>query len=71
MRLREALEARLEGSRLTTRVGWLDFPETDLPSVTRLLDGETRTAGELGVDTRRETAARGRTGARRTVTAPR
>ena len=49
VRLREALEARLEGSRLTTRVGWLDFPETDLPSVTRLLDGEVRTAGDLGV----------------------
>ncbi|MFJ8673387.1 cupin domain-containing protein [Streptomyces sp. NPDC093589] len=49
VRLREALEARLEGSRLTTRVGRLDFPETDLSSVTRLLDGETRTAGELGV----------------------
>ncbi|MFH8573006.1 cupin domain-containing protein [Streptomyces sp. NPDC017993] len=49
VRLREALEARLDGSRLTTRVGWLDFPETDLPSVARLLDGEARTAGDLGV----------------------
>ena len=50
VRLREALEARLEGARLTTRVGWLDFPESDLPSVTRLLDGEVRTAGDLGVE---------------------
>ncbi|MCM2410859.1 JmjC domain-containing protein [Streptomyces sp. RKAG290] len=49
VRLRESLEARLEGSRLTTRVGWLDFPEKDLPSLTRLLDGEVRTAGDLGV----------------------
>ncbi|MEU3209017.1 cupin, partial [Streptomyces cyaneofuscatus] len=49
VRLRAALEARLEGSRLTTRVGWLDFSEADLPSVSRLLDGEARAAGELGV----------------------
>ncbi|MFZ4273782.1 cupin domain-containing protein [Streptomyces arboris] len=49
VRLREALAARLEGSRLTTRVGWLDFSEADLPSVSRLLDGEARAAGELGV----------------------
>ncbi|MFD3440474.1 cupin domain-containing protein [Streptomyces sp. NPDC058685] len=50
VRLRAALEARLEGSRLSTRVGWLDFPEADLPSVSRLLDGEVRTAGDLGVE---------------------
>jgi lysine-specific demethylase/histidyl-hydroxylase NO66 len=50
VRLREALEARLEGPRLVTRVGWLDFPETDLSSVTRVLDGEVRTAGDLGVE---------------------
>ena len=50
VRLRAALEARLEGSRLTTRVGRLDFPEADLPSVTRLLDGEVSTAGDLGVE---------------------
>ncbi|MGW4199295.1 cupin domain-containing protein [Streptomyces sp. NPDC005004] len=49
VRLREALEARLEGARLRTRVGWLDFPETDLPAVSRLLDGEVRTAGDLGL----------------------
>jgi bifunctional lysine-specific demethylase and histidyl-hydroxylase NO66 len=50
VRLRDALEARLEGSRLTTRVGWLDFPETELPSVMRLLDGEIHTASDLGVE---------------------
>lgn len=50
VRLRDALEARLGGSRLTTRVGWLDFPVTDLPSVMRLLDGEIHTAGDLGVE---------------------
>ena len=50
VRLRDALEARLEGSRLTTRVGWLDFPETELPSVMRLLDGEIHTARHLGVE---------------------
>jgi len=50
VRLRGALEARLEGSRLTTRVGWLDFPAADLPSITRLLDGEIHAAGDLGVE---------------------
>lgn len=49
VQLREALEARLEGTRLSTRVGWLDFPEKELPSVDRLLDGEVRIAGDLGV----------------------
>ena len=50
VRLREALEARFEGSRLTTRVGWLDFPEVNLPSVRRLLDGEAHRAADLGVE---------------------
>lgn len=50
VRLREQLEARLEGPRLVTRVGWLDFPETELAPVTRMLDGEVRTAGELGTE---------------------
>ncbi|MGK7221227.1 cupin domain-containing protein [Kocuria flava] len=49
VRLRGALEARLEGTRLSTRVGWLDLPEADLPAVARLLDGGVRTAGELGI----------------------
>jgi bifunctional lysine-specific demethylase and histidyl-hydroxylase NO66 len=50
VRLRDALEARLEGMRLTTRVGWLDFPEADLPSVMCALDGEVHAAGDLGVE---------------------
>ncbi|MFF1920405.1 cupin domain-containing protein [Streptomyces sp. NPDC058221] len=49
VRLRGALEARLAGGSLTTRVGRLDLPDKDLASLTRLLDGEVRTAGELGV----------------------
>ncbi|MEU6814432.1 cupin domain-containing protein [Streptomyces sp. NPDC046860] len=50
VRLRDALEARLEGARLTTRVGRLDLPAADLPAVTRLLDGDVRTAADLGLD---------------------
>ncbi|MCQ6269346.1 cupin domain-containing protein [Pseudarthrobacter sp. R1] len=50
VRLRDALEARLEGRRLTTRVGWLDFPDADLPSVMCALDGEIHAAGDLGVE---------------------
>ncbi|WP_159708564.1 cupin domain-containing protein [Arthrobacter sp. 18067] len=50
VRLRDALEARLEGSRLTTRVGWLDFPEENLPSVRRLLDSEDHLAANLGIE---------------------
>lgn len=50
VRLREALEARLEGGRLHTRVGWLDFPEEQLPAVNRLLDGQVRTARDLGLE---------------------
>ncbi|MYV68132.1 cupin, partial [Streptomyces sp. SID2131] len=49
VRLREALEARLDGGRLSTRVGWLDLPEADLPPVRRILDGEPRHAGDLGL----------------------
>ncbi|MEK9518638.1 cupin domain-containing protein [Streptomyces sp. NPDC087908] len=49
VRLREALDARLRGRRLATRVGWLDFPETDLTSVLRILDGGTHPAGALGL----------------------
>lgn len=50
VRLRGALEARLVGSRLFTRVGWLDFPQTDLPAVTCLLDEAVHTADDLGVE---------------------
>ena len=49
VRLREALEARLDDVRLTTRVGWLDIPETDLPSARRILDGDVHRAGDLGL----------------------
>ncbi|MBK3559956.1 cupin-like domain-containing protein [Streptomyces sp. MBT56] len=49
VRLRKALEPRLEGTRLFTRVGYLDFPEADLLPVARLLDGRVRTAGDLGL----------------------
>lgn len=50
VRLRDALETRLEGSRLTTRVGWLDFSEADLPAVERLLGGGDHLAIDLGVE---------------------
>ncbi|MFK5688234.1 cupin domain-containing protein [Ornithinimicrobium sp. LYQ92] len=50
VRLRGALEARLEGSRLFTRVGWLDLAPADLPAVSRLLDGTVHTADDLGVE---------------------
>ncbi|WP_093607660.1 cupin domain-containing protein [Streptomyces indicus] len=49
VRLREALEARLDGRRLRTRAGWLDFPEDELPAVTVLLDGRPHAAYELGL----------------------
>ncbi|MFE6887192.1 cupin domain-containing protein [Streptomyces sp. NPDC057694] len=49
VRLRASLDARLEGRRLNTRVGWLDFTDEDLPAVRRLLDGRARTAHDLGV----------------------
>ncbi|WP_097874696.1 cupin domain-containing protein [Streptomyces sp. ms184] len=49
VRLRKALEPRLEGTRLFTRVGYLDFPAPDLVPVARLLDGRVRTAGDLGL----------------------
>ncbi|MFH8576132.1 cupin domain-containing protein [Streptomyces zaomyceticus] len=49
VRLREALEARLVGRRLATRVGWLDLSETDFPSALQILDGGTHPAGDLGL----------------------
>lgn len=49
VRLRKALDARLDGTRLSTRVGYLDFPAADLAPVARLLDGQVRTAGDLGL----------------------
>ncbi|CAM5477926.1 hypothetical protein GCM10010329_30090 [Streptomyces spiroverticillatus] len=50
VRLREALAARLEGSRLSTRVGWLDLAEAEAEQVRRLLDGGEHTTGDLGQD---------------------
>ncbi|MEE2034980.1 cupin domain-containing protein [Rhodococcus chondri] len=50
VRLRGALQARLEGSHLVTRVGPFPVPESDLPCVMRLLDGETHLAKTLGID---------------------
>ncbi|NEB75571.1 cupin [Streptomyces sp. SID14478] len=50
VRLREALEARLEADRLHTRAGWLDFPPEQLPTVHRLLDGRVYTARDLGLE---------------------
>ncbi|MFJ4716364.1 cupin domain-containing protein [Streptomyces sp. NPDC088785] len=50
VRLRGALEPRLEDRRLHTRVGWLDLPGSDLPAVRRLLaDGHDHTAHDLGL----------------------
>ncbi|WP_239655745.1 JmjC domain-containing protein, partial [Streptomyces sp. M10] len=49
VRLRGALAPRLEGARLTTRAGWLDFPDAELPAVARLLDGAPHRAADLGV----------------------
>ncbi|RFU88134.1 cupin [Streptomyces triticagri] len=49
VRLRGGLEARWEDGRLQTRVGWLDFPGSEREPVTRMLDGEVHTAGDLGV----------------------
>ncbi|MEU0784618.1 cupin domain-containing protein [Streptomyces sp. NPDC006173] len=49
MRLRDALEPRWDGTRLITRVGWLDFAETDVLALSRLLDGHNCTVSELGI----------------------
>ncbi|WP_343074557.1 cupin domain-containing protein [Nakamurella aerolata] len=49
LRLRPALDAGLDGNRLRSRVGWLDFPEPDLAAVRTLLNRTTATAGELGL----------------------
>ncbi|MGW6534470.1 cupin domain-containing protein [Streptomyces sp. NPDC055051] len=49
VRLREALEARLVGRRLSTRVGWLDLSEAELPPTLRILTGGTHPAGDLGL----------------------
>jgi bifunctional lysine-specific demethylase and histidyl-hydroxylase NO66 len=49
VRLRGALQARLEGSHLATRVGAFAVSKDDLPCVMRLLDGKTHPAKTLGI----------------------
>lgn len=49
VRLRPALEARLDGTRLLSRVGWLDFGEPELTVVRALLEQAETTAGALGL----------------------
>lgn len=46
--LREHLDARLDGTRLWTRVGWLDFTEVELPHVRDALDGQPLTPEGAG-----------------------
>lgn len=46
--LRGHLDARLDGSRLWTRVGWLDFTEEELAHVKAALAGDSVTAGQAG-----------------------
>ncbi|MDO5662259.1 MAG: cupin domain-containing protein [Brachybacterium sp.] len=48
--LREHLDARLQGERLWTRVGWLDFSDAELEQVRVLLEGRTVTAAQIGKD---------------------
>ncbi|MFH8487598.1 cupin domain-containing protein [Streptomyces longisporoflavus] len=48
--LRPALAARLDGTRLTSRAGFLDCTPADMPALTRLLDGQTRTADDIGLN---------------------
>lgn len=46
--LRPGLEARLDGSRLQTRVGWLDLPAEDREPVRALLSDAEATPARLG-----------------------
>ena len=46
--LREHLDARLDGTRLWTRVGWLDFSEDELLHVRAALDGQELTPQSSG-----------------------
>ena len=50
VKLRSALYACLEGSHLVTRVGRVAVADDELPSVTRLLDGESHSTKSLGID---------------------
>ncbi|GAB3487065.1 cupin domain-containing protein [Flexivirga lutea] len=49
IRLRPGLATALDGTRLHTRVGWLDLDEAELAAVRTLLDGQPRTASEVGL----------------------
>lgn len=48
LRWRDGLDSTFDGSRLMTRVGWLDFTETELAIVHRLLAGEELSCEEAG-----------------------
>ncbi len=50
LRLRGNLAPRLDGTRLHTRVGWLDLPTDDLPAAELLLGGGAFSADELGLE---------------------
>lgn len=50
LRLRDGLAAQLDGQRLHTRVGWLDFDAEQLPVIQRLTDEKRCVAGDLGLD---------------------
>ena len=50
LQLRDSLDARFDGSRLWTRVGWLEFSDEDLEHVRALVAARITTAGNLGVD---------------------
>ena len=49
LRLREHLDARLEGDTLVSRAGRLDLADADAEAVKRLLAGEVVPAGALGL----------------------
>ncbi len=48
--LRDGLQARLDGRRLHSRVGWLDFAADELPVIQRFIDEKHCAAGDLGVE---------------------
>ncbi|NNG39425.1 cupin [Flexivirga sp. ID2601S] len=50
LRLRGNLAPRLDGTRLHTRVGWLDLPADDVAAAELLLAGGVLVADELGLD---------------------
>ncbi|GGB16415.1 hypothetical protein GCM10011492_02710 [Flexivirga endophytica] len=50
VRLRGGLAARLDGNRLHTRVGWLDFEAEELPRMMGLLGEQPCVAADLGLE---------------------